>query len=60
MMTDKTSLINRVNAIKGKREFLVRLSEQTNLGILQLDVSQALSELDDLLEDFKATFPEIA
>ncbi|MEB3174659.1 MAG: hypothetical protein VKN60_05655 [Cyanobacteriota bacterium] len=59
-MTDKTSLINRVNAIKGKREFLVRLSEQTNLGILQLDVSQALSELDDLLEDFKATFPEIA
>ncbi|MBJ7901036.1 MAG: hypothetical protein GC158_14225 [Cyanobacteria bacterium RI_101] len=57
-MTDKTSLINRVNAIKDKREFLVRLSAQTNLGLLQLDVSQALSELDDLLEDFKATFPE--
>ncbi|MFN5516396.1 MAG: hypothetical protein ACK5CA_17095 [Cyanobacteriota bacterium] len=59
-MTDKTSLINRVNAIKEKRAFLVRLSGQTNLGILQLDISQALSELDDLLEDFKATFPEAA
>ncbi|MGL5032964.1 MAG: hypothetical protein ACRC6M_04085 [Microcystaceae cyanobacterium] len=54
---DKTVLLERVNLIKGKREFLLRLSEQPNLGILKLDVSQALSELDDLIEDFNQTFP---
>jgi hypothetical protein len=55
---DKTLLCERIALIKNKREFLVQLSQQTNLGLLQLDVSQALSELDDLLEDFQLTFPE--
>jgi len=55
---DKTLLCERITVIKNKREFLVQLSQQTNLGLLQLDVSQALSELDDLLEDFQLTFPE--
>ncbi|UXE62637.1 MAG: hypothetical protein KA717_07795 [Woronichinia naegeliana WA131] len=53
------NLGDRVNLIKGKREFLLKLSEQPNLGILKLDVSQALSELDDLIEDFAQTFPEL-
>jgi hypothetical protein len=53
------NLGDRVNLIKGKREFLLKLSEQPNLGILKLDVSQALSELDDLIEDFSQTFPEL-
>ncbi|MEB3190965.1 MAG: hypothetical protein VKL42_11540 [Snowella sp.] len=56
---DTKNLSDRVNLIKGKREFLLRLSEQPNLGILKLDVSQALSELDDLIEDFAQTFPEL-
>lgn len=59
MVMDTKNLSDRVNLIKGKREFLLRLSEQPNLGILKLDVSQALSELDDLIEDFAQTFPEL-
>ncbi len=55
---DKAILIEQVNRVKGKRDFLLNLSLQPNLGILQLDVSQALSELDDLLEDFALTFPD--
>lgn len=59
MVMDTKNLSDRVNLIKGKREFLLKLSEQPNLGILKLDVSQALSELDDLIEDFSQTFPEL-
>jgi hypothetical protein len=59
MIMDTKNLSDHVNLIKGKREFLLRLSEQPNLGILKLDVSQALSELDDLIEDFSQTFPEL-
>ena len=59
MVMNTKNLGDRVNLIKGKREFLLKLSEQPNLGILKLDVSQALSELDDLIEDFSKTFPEL-
>jgi hypothetical protein len=59
MVMNTKNLDDRVNLIKGKREFLLKLSEQPNLGILKLDVSQALSELDDLIEDFSQTFPEL-
>jgi hypothetical protein len=59
MVMDTQNLSDRINLIKGKREFLLKLSEQPNLGILKLDVSQALSELDDLIEDFARTFPEL-
>ena len=56
-MLDKATLTERIDAIKAKRQFLEALTQQPNLGILELDVSQALSELDDLLEDFEQTFP---
>lgn len=59
MVMNTKNLGDRVNLIKGKREFLLKLSEQPNLGILKLDISQALSELDDLIEDFSQTFPEL-
>ena len=59
MVMNTKNLGDRVNLIKGKREFLLKLSEQPKLGILKLDVSQALSELDDLIEDFSQTFPEL-
>jgi hypothetical protein len=38
----------------------VRLLEQPNLGTLRIDVNQALEEIDDLIEEFKRTFPETA
>lgn len=48
----------RIALIESKRETLVRLLEQPDLGTLRIDVNQALEEIDDLIEEFKRTFPE--
>ena len=48
---------DRIEQIKGKREALLQLLEQPNLGTLRIDVNQALEEMDDLLEEFERTFP---
>ncbi len=48
----------KVFAIANKRTSLVRLAQQDNLGNLRIDVNQALEEIDDLLEEFKRTFPD--
>jgi len=55
-MTPET-LRERVAAIESKRENLVRLLDRPDLGILKIDVSQAIEEIDDLIEEFKRTFP---
>jgi len=55
---DKQTLIERIRKIESKREVLVDLLESPNLGTLRLDVNQALEELDDLIEEFKETFPD--
>jgi hypothetical protein len=52
--TVKTKIV----AIAQKRSALVQLSTQDNLGNLTIDVVQALEEINDLLEDFKKTFPD--
>lgn len=49
---------DRIEQIKGKRDALVRLLEQPDLGTLRIDVNQALEEMDDLLEEFDRTFAE--
>ncbi len=48
---------DRISTIKTKREALIRLLEQPDLGTLRIDVNQALEEIDDLLEEFDRTFP---
>ncbi|MCL1473395.1 hypothetical protein [Argonema antarcticum] len=48
----------RISLIESKREALLRLLEQPDLGTLRIDVNQALEEMDDLIEEFKRTFPE--
>lgn len=48
----------KVKVIESKREFLVQLLERPNLGILSVDVKQAIEELDELVEEFELTFPE--
>lgn len=48
---------DRIEQIKGKRDALVRLLEQPDLGTLRIDVNQALEEMDDLLEEFERAFP---
>lgn len=57
-MVDPQTLRERFNLIRIKRESLLRLLEQPNLGTLRIDVNQALEELDDLIDDFYRTFPD--
>ncbi|MEO1401738.1 MAG: hypothetical protein AAFV72_10900 [Cyanobacteria bacterium J06635_1] len=51
------TLRNRIEQIREKREALVRLLEQPNLGTLRIDVNQAIEEMDDLLDEFDRAFP---
>jgi hypothetical protein len=55
---DPQTIRERVAQIEGKRDSLVRLMEQPNLGTLRIDVNQALEEMDELIEEFRRTFPE--
>lgn len=55
---DSQTLRERIALIESKRESLVRLLEQPNLGTLRIDVNQALEEMDDLVDEFKRTFPD--
>lgn len=48
---------DRVELIRSKREALVKLLEQPDIGMLRIDVNQALEEMDDLLAEFEAVFP---
>ncbi|MBD3881846.1 hypothetical protein IFO70_08780 [Phormidium tenue FACHB-886] len=57
-LQDAQALRDRFKLIQSKRDSLVRLLEQPNLGTLRIDVSQALDEMDDLIEEFERTFPE--
>ncbi|MEO1093381.1 MAG: hypothetical protein AAFX01_00595 [Cyanobacteria bacterium J06638_28] len=57
---DTLAIRNRVEAIRSKREVLLKLLEQPDLGILRIDVNQALEEMDDLLEEFDNAFPASA
>ncbi len=51
-----TEIKQKISQVENKREFLVRLLEQPNLGSLRTDVNQALDELDDLIDDLNRTF----
>ena len=54
---DTQAIRDRVEVIRSKREVLLKLLEQPDLGTLRIDVNQALEEMDDLLEEFDNTFP---
>jgi hypothetical protein len=58
MTIDPQVMKAQIASIESKRTFLVKLLEQPNLGTLRIDVNQALEEIDDLLEDFRRTFPD--
>ena len=55
---DRAEIQAKITLIESKREFLVELLEKPNLGTLRIDVNQALEELDELIDEFKLTFPE--
>ena len=56
---DIETLKARIVLVEEKRESLLRLLEQPNLGTLRIDVNQALEEMDDLIDEFKRTFPQM-
>ena len=53
---DLQGIRDRIESIRSRREALIRLLEQPDLGTLRIDVNQALEEMDDLLEEFDRTF----
>lgn len=55
---DAQTIKERIAIVESKRESLIRLLEQPNLGTLRIDVNQALEEMDELLAEFRRTFPE--
>ncbi len=57
-MIDPQAMQEQLAQISSKREFLLKLLEQPNLGTLRIDVNQAIEEMDDLVEEFKRTFPD--
>jgi len=57
---DTPTLREKIALIASKRQSLVSLLEQPNLGTLRIDVNQAIEEIDDLLDEFKLTFPDAA
>jgi hypothetical protein len=55
---DIQTIKERIAAVESKREYLLSLLEQPNLGTLRIDVNQALEELDELVDEFRRTIPE--
>ncbi len=55
---DLQELQVRFKIIENKRTSLLQLLEQPNLGTLRIDVNQAIEEIDDLIDEFKRTFPD--
>ncbi len=55
---DIQTIKERVALVEAKREYLLGLLERPNLGTLRIDVNQALEEMDELIDEFRRTFPE--
>ena len=55
---DTQTLQERVAQVQAKRDLLLKLKADSNLGVLSLDVDQALIEMDDLMSEFRQTFPQ--
>ena len=55
---DTQAIRDRIELIRSKREVLLKLLEQPDLGMLRIDVNQALEEMDDLLTEFETVFPD--
>jgi len=50
----------KVRAIANKRQLLVKLSQRSDLAEFNLDITQALDEIDDLISQFRQSFPDFA
>ncbi|MEH2072169.1 MAG: hypothetical protein V7K47_29145 [Nostoc sp.] len=55
---DLQTIKERIAVVESKRDYLLSLLEQPNLGTLRIDVNQALEELDELIDEFRRFVPE--
>ncbi len=55
---DLQTIKERIAVVQNKRDYLLSLLEQPNLGTLRVDVNQALEELDDLIDESQRNIPE--
>lgn len=55
---DNQKIQTWIETITQKRSALVKLLDEPNIGTLRIDVNQALEEIDDLIDEFKRTFPQ--
>lgn len=54
--TDLQAFKDRVELIRQRRPAVAKLLEKADLGMLRVDVNQALEEIDELLEEFDQAF----
>lgn len=54
-----STLQERLAIVLAKRESLKKLLELPDNGTLTIDIESALAELDELMSDFKRTFPDL-
>jgi hypothetical protein len=56
-MMDAQILQERIAQVESKRALLLKFQADPSLGTLSLDIDQALIEMDDLMAEFRKTFP---
>ena len=56
-MMDAKTLQERIAKVESKRALLLKFQADPTIGTLSLDVDQALIEMNDLMAEFKNTFP---
>jgi hypothetical protein len=56
-MMNAQALQERIAQVESKRALLLQFQADLTLGTLSLDVEQALIEMDDLMAEFRQTFP---
>ncbi|WP_366944854.1 hypothetical protein [Chamaesiphon sp. GL140_3_metabinner_50] len=56
-MMNAQALQERIAQVESKRVLLLQFQADLTLGTLSLDVEQALIEMDDLMAEFRQTFP---
>jgi hypothetical protein len=56
-MMDVQSLQERIAQVESKRSLLLNFQADPTLSSLSLDIDQALIEMDDLMAEFRRTFP---
>ena len=58
LMMDAQNLRERIAKVEAKRLLLLKYQADPSLSTLSLDIDQALVEMDDLMTEFKQTFPK--